>query len=295
MDIEQFYPTPKELLEKIFKDTDWRTVSSILEPSAGNGDICDYMMDVADQYPYYNRSLDIDCIEINENRRATLKGKNYRVVYDDFLRFQTYKQYDLIAMNPPFADGERHLLKALEMQKNGGCIMCILNAETLRNPYTNERKLLVRKLEEVGAAVEYYQSAFTHAEIRTDVEVAVIKASIPQTEDVSYIFNQLRKSKKYEEKEAGYDHTDVAVNDIVEAIVKQCEMEMDAVPDGKMVSFLDGDKDNCDIGNLVLIDNAENLELARSGLRFDNAEFTRAGVAVAKARVAARRRKRGAA
>lgn len=65
------------------------------------------------------------------------------------------------------------------------------------------------------------------------------------------------------------------------------------VPDGKMVSFLDGDKDNCDIGNLVLIDNAENLELARSGLRFKNAEFTRAGVAVAKIRVAARRRKRG--
>ena len=43
MDTEQFYPTPKELLEKIFKDTDWKTVSSILEPSAGNGDICNYI------------------------------------------------------------------------------------------------------------------------------------------------------------------------------------------------------------------------------------------------------------
>lgn len=64
------------------------------------------------------------------------------------------------------------------------------------------------------------------------------------------------------------------------------------VPDGKMVTFLDGDRDNCDIGNLALIDGAENLELARSGLRFENAELTRAGVAVAKARVAARRRKK---
>ena len=34
-----------------------------------------------------------------------------------------------------------------------------------------------------------------------------------------------------------------------------------------MVSFLDGDKDNCDIDNLVLIDNKENLELNRSNLR----------------------------
>lgn len=62
-----------------------------------------------------------------------------------------------------------------------------------------------------------------------------------------------------------------------------------------MVSFLNGDKDNCDIANLVLIDNAENLELARSSLRFENAEFTKAGVMAARVRVAARRRKRGAA
>lgn len=148
MNTEQFYPTPRELLEKIFKDTDWRTVGSVLEPSAGNGDICDYIMEAAEKYPYYNRNLDMDCIEINKNRRAALKGKNYRVIFDDFIRFQTYKQYDLIAMNPPFADGEKHLLKALEMQKNGGCVMCILNAETLRNLYTNGRKLLVRKLGE---------------------------------------------------------------------------------------------------------------------------------------------------
>lgn len=63
------------------------------------------------------------------------------------------------------------------------------------------------------------------------------------------------------------------------------------IPEGKMVSFLDGNKDNCDIDNLVLIDNKENLELNRSNLRFSNAEFTKAGVAIAKVKVAARRRK----
>lgn len=65
------------------------------------------------------------------------------------------------------------------------------------------------------------------------------------------------------------------------------------IPEGKMVSFLDGDKDNCSIENLVLIDNNENLEMNRSGLRFDNPEFTKAGVAVAKLKVATRRRKKG--
>lgn len=65
------------------------------------------------------------------------------------------------------------------------------------------------------------------------------------------------------------------------------------IPKGKMVSFLDGDKDNCDISNLVLIDNYENMELNRSKLRFDNPEFTKAGVTVAKLKVATARRKRG--
>lgn len=64
------------------------------------------------------------------------------------------------------------------------------------------------------------------------------------------------------------------------------------IPEGKRVSFLDGDKDNCDIKNLVLVDMAENLELNRTKLRFADAELTEAGVTVAKVRVAARKRKK---
>lgn len=63
------------------------------------------------------------------------------------------------------------------------------------------------------------------------------------------------------------------------------------IPEGKMVSFLDGDKDNCKIENLVLVDNRENLELNRSRLRFSDADFTRVGVTVAKMKVAVRRKK----
>lgn len=64
------------------------------------------------------------------------------------------------------------------------------------------------------------------------------------------------------------------------------------VPKGKMVSFLDGNKDNCDIGNLVLIDSRENLELNRSNLRFSNAEFTKAGITIAKVKIATKQRRR---
>lgn len=63
------------------------------------------------------------------------------------------------------------------------------------------------------------------------------------------------------------------------------------IPDGKMVSFLDGDKDNCDINNLILIDNSENLELNRSKLRFDNPELTKVGLSVAKMKIAIRKQR----
>lgn len=66
------------------------------------------------------------------------------------------------------------------------------------------------------------------------------------------------------------------------------------IPAGKMISFLDGNKDNCSIENLVLIDNKENLELNRSKLRFENPDFTKAGVTVAKLKVAARQRRKKA-
>lgn len=59
-----------------------------------------------------------------------------------------------------------------------------------------------------------------------------------------------------------------------------------------MVSFLDGDKDNCCIDNLVLLDNQENLEMNRSKLRFTDADFTKVGVAIAKLKVTVRQRKK---
>lgn len=63
------------------------------------------------------------------------------------------------------------------------------------------------------------------------------------------------------------------------------------IPEDKMVSFLDGDKDNCDINNLVLIDNEENLEMNRSKLRFADPERTKTGVLIARTRVVARNKK----
>lgn len=82
----------------MLEGVDLTKLSSILEPSAGKGDIVDYISDYVKAHPYdfqYHK-LDIDLIEINPNLQHILKGKGYRVVHDDFLAFETYKRYDLI-------------------------------------------------------------------------------------------------------------------------------------------------------------------------------------------------------
>ena len=228
---EDYYPTPESLLEKITAGIDWPEAYYVLEPSAGRGNICDFLRKKADSFKWstYHRNLemDIDCIEIEPEFRAILKDKGFRVVHDDFLTYHTYKHYDLIIMNPPFSVGARHLLKAIEIQQtSGGAIICLLNAETLRNPYSNERKNLLQKLEQYGAEIKYYEKAFSVAENPTDVEIACVKVIVPEPERKTTIFETLRE-KDYEEYEKKAQNSELAESDLVSAFVAQYNREIE--------------------------------------------------------------------
>jgi len=196
-DNKNFYPTPHNLIYRMCAGLDERKIETILEPSAGKGDIADYLKEKFDRQGRF----DMDCIEIDPTLQATLKGKEHRVVHDDFLTYRTQKRYNLIVMNPPFDNGDKHLLKALELQQNGGGVICLLNAETLKNPYTNTRKDLVQKLQDLDAKIEYIENAFMDAERKTGVEVALIKVLIPEREFRSDIFENMQKAMEHEEIE----------------------------------------------------------------------------------------------
>ena len=239
----EFYPTPESLVDKMLNGVDFNYIQTILEPSAGKGDI----LKVLARRKYGNRKFDVDCIEIDPNLRQILKynfsderkhklysrkraiedkrkwnretntytglsetdkfdllqvekelstfyENGIHIVYDDFLTYEPFKTYDLIIMNPPFSNGDKHLLKALTMQAKGGNIICLLNAETLRNPYTETRKELLKKLDEYNAQIEYIDNAFTKAERRTGVEIALIKVAIAEVQEESDIYNRFRKT-----------------------------------------------------------------------------------------------------
>lgn len=224
-----FYPTPARLANKMLQGIDWKKVQYVLEPSAGKGDLIDAAKDAHRIATYSDYDFRADVIEINPDLRAALKGKEYRVVHDDFLSFQTEISYDLILMNPPFDQGAKHLLKALEMQeKTGGLVISLLNAETLKNPYTAERKALANKLESIGAEVEYLQGEFTSAERSTEVEVAIVRASFEPRQKASFIFEELKKAQEQQEPKAWEEETSVAENDFVAATVKRYKMEVEA-------------------------------------------------------------------
>ncbi len=228
--IKDFFPTPKKLIDKMLYDIDFKTVKSILEPSAGKGDIVEAIKEKEKLYTthYQKHIFDIDCVELDNNLQHILKGKGFRVVHNDFLSYNTMKEYDLIVANFPFSNGCKHLLKALEMQqRNGGAIVCLLNAETLKNTYSNERKALQKKLTEYNAKVEFLQDTFVDAERKTNVEVALIKVQLPKVQKTSFILEGLKKAQEQREVEEN-DSYYLVENDFFKAIVSQYKMEVEA-------------------------------------------------------------------
>ena len=64
------------------------------------------------------------------------------------------------------------------------------------------------------------------------------------------------------------------------------------LPEGHLLKFLDGDRQNVTLDNLALVNRAENLAINRLGLTSDDPELTKTGINVAKLYVATHDKKR---
>ncbi len=228
INIPNFYPTPQNLIRKMLEGINLEQICTILEPSAGKGDIVDYITNYikSNEWKFRYHKLNIDTIEIDSNLQHILKGKGYRVVHNDFLSFETFKSYDLIIMNPPFSDGDKHLLKALDLMKNGGHIVCLLNSMTIKHPFSNIRKDLMQRLDELNANIEFIPNAFIDAERTTAVEIALIKVNIPAEGRTSILIDELRKTEIY--KQALNTTGEIIEKDFLNNIVQRYNFEMKA-------------------------------------------------------------------
>lgn len=192
--IEDFYTTPESLIGKMTSGLKLREITTALDVGAGKGDISDYLKKYMKDY-YRGDEPQIDCIEINPDLQHILKGKNHRLIHDDFLTFNSFKHYDLIIGNFPFSLGAEFLQKSLAMiEENGGILRCLVNAETLRNPYTKTRQWCLNKIRDLCGEIEYFDGEFLHAERKTGVSVALVKLNVLREFNNSLILDQLQKA-----------------------------------------------------------------------------------------------------
>ena len=186
---KEFYPTPTALIEKLLKPFEYDLESngkfnrylgkyniqgSILDPSAGSGNFLDYIKENT------TNKIELFAIEIETELQNILHSKDYPVIESNFLNYQDDEYFDFIIMNPPFSNGADHLLKAIDICTNTK-IACILNAETILNPYSEKRKRLLSIIDEFGS-YEIVQNAFENADRKTNVEVALIWLNIEKKE-----------------------------------------------------------------------------------------------------------------
>lgn len=176
-DNPDFYPTPEDLFRKLV-DRNRRLDGRILEPSAGSGNLIRYIKNLN---RYGGGGPQVDAIENDSRLVSQLMTDGISVVWDDFLTYETYKEYDFIVMNPPFSNGVDHVLKALELAENqlSHCeIYAILNKNTIDNAYSSKRQELLRRLDGHNAEIRYVSDGFSNADRKTDVEVALIHAKV---------------------------------------------------------------------------------------------------------------------
>jgi len=217
------FPTPEWLVKKMLSKVDFKNqkIKNILEPSAGLGHIIDYINRDMNRHSSYN----ISAIEIDNNCRSQLLLKNINVIDSDFLAYNGLEQFDLIIANFPFSDGDKHLHKALDVLFSGQ-IVCLLNAETIKNPFSNSRKSLIQKLDKLNASIEYIENAFVDAERKTGVETALIYIEKYQKVETE-IFNNMTSSE--DEFEDLKESNAIATRDNITNIVLRYNQDKEAI------------------------------------------------------------------
>ncbi|MFT6125814.1 MAG: putative RNA methylase [Flavobacteriaceae bacterium] len=175
---KNFYPTPKHLIEKMVFGLDFKD-KYVCDPSAGKGDILDYVKNSGAKV--YSYEIEKDLIKILSTKCNVL-GENWLEARAEDISYLNY-----IIMNPPFDNADKHILHAWEIAPEGCEIIVICNANTIREDYSVTRKRLTRIIKSNGTEIEFLEGEFKNAERTTNVEIAYFKLFKPgKSEDFDY-------------------------------------------------------------------------------------------------------------
>ncbi|NLR58844.1 hypothetical protein HGH93_12075 [Chitinophaga polysaccharea] len=171
-DIPGFFPTPRPLIERMMDIAELHPDYTILDPSAGKGDILDAIRQRLQAQKHF-----LYAAEINKALCDILRSKGYFVWEDDFLKLSPGKPpFNRILMNPPFEKGQDadHVMHALKFLAPGGRLVAVVSEGLLFRKNKKEqafRQLLRSKNAYVSEPIE---EAFRNAFHSTGVRVRLI-------------------------------------------------------------------------------------------------------------------------
>lgn len=165
---DDFYPTSPAAWEAMNVDCYGKR---ILDPSAGKGDLLKYAVQAG--------AATVEGIEKHDVLRKMLSAL-YPVIGSDWFKVnpEEVSHVQMILMNPPYSNGEDHILHAWNIAPEGCEIIAQCNAETLNNTYSRARKELKSLISNYGVS-ESGGKLYKEAERTTFVEVAIVRLFKP--------------------------------------------------------------------------------------------------------------------
>jgi hypothetical protein len=198
----EFFPTPAAIVHKMLSRIS-SEARHFLEPSAGKGDIAE---GIKERFRHAN----VDCIEQSPELISVLTAKDFPVVGHDWLQYSGVSYYDAIVMNPPFSEGDEHLIRAWDFLHHGE-IVCLLNEETIKNPHTAARERLAGIIEKHGD-VEYLGECFSTAQRKTSVCVAMVYLRKESDDDAIDLWANASEERQAND-DIGADRNMLAIRD----------------------------------------------------------------------------------
>jgi predicted RNA methylase len=213
---KEFFPTPDSVLDLMvaelfieFKD------KIVLEPSSGSGNIIEYVKK--------HGAKKVLACEKNEDLFILSNSKADSMIGRDFfdIKATDISHIDIIIMNPPFSNADKHILHAFEIAPDGCVIYALCNSNTIDNQYSRDRGRLGYLIKDYGSSHRIGDVfAQDDSERKTDVSVSMLSLHKPKNSENEFE-GYFDVSEEYQSNDYGivkYDALKALVNQYVETI-----------------------------------------------------------------------------
>lgn len=121
-----FYSTPIDCIENLLNNIDLSNYgNSVLEPSAGNGNICKI-------FKQYYPNKDLTAVELREEEFNSLcKLDIDDVIIDSFYNIRD--RFDIIIGNPPYSEAQEFIEHSFELLNDNGILLFLLRTNFLES------------------------------------------------------------------------------------------------------------------------------------------------------------------